>query len=116
MDYNTYPPKFGRSLTVLPNGEDYNTPHLLGGTSYSPNVAYLTPWGEGVSGAKSQQTGAGSPLQEARSGGSRSGAVLRALGWQKGVSGRWEAGEEGVESPLQHTVVLRRREQAVQAR
>ena len=52
-------------------------------------------------------------LQEA--GGSRNGAMLRALGWEEGVSQWWEAREAGAESPMQHTAVLGRRVQAVQA-
>ena len=44
------------------------------------------------------------------------GVMLWALDWEEGVS-RWcEAGEAGAESPLQHTTVLGRRIQAVQAR
>ena len=70
----------------------------------------------GCGGVESQEAGAGSPLQEA--GSSRSGAMLQALGWEEGVSWRCEAREEGTESPLrlQHTIVLGRRVQAVQAR
>ena len=87
--------------------------------SYSLNVAYLACGGaEGGTGdgAGSQVAGAGSLLQEA--GGGRSGVILRALGWEEGVSWRCEAREEGTESPLrlQHTIVLGRRVQAVQAR
>ena len=41
--------------------------------------------------------------------------MLRALGWEEGVSRRCEAREAGVESPLLHTIVLGRRVQAVQA-
>ena len=52
-------------------------------------------------------------LQEA--GGSRNGAMLRALGWEEGVSPQCKAREEGAESPLWHTIVLGRRVQAVQA-
>ena len=61
----------------------------------------------------SQEAGAGSLLQEA--GGSRSGVMLRALGWEEGVSQQCEAREAGVESPLWHTAVLGRGVQAVQA-
>ena len=69
----------------------------------------------GCGGVESQEAGAGSPLQEA--GSSRSGAMLRALGWEEGVSQQCKAREAGVESPLRHTIVLgRRRVQAVQAR
>ena len=76
-------------------------------------MAYLAGWEE-PDGVGSQEAGAGSLLQEA--GGGRSGAMLWALGWEEGVS-RWcEAGEAGAESPLQHTTVLGRRIQAVQAR
>ena len=49
-------------------------------------------------------------LQEAT--GRRNGAMLRALGWEEGVSRRCEAREAGAESPLRHTVVLGRRVQA----
>ena len=63
---------------------------------------------------ESQEAGAGSLLQEA--GGSRSGVMLRALGWEEGVSWRCKAREAGAESLLQHTIVLGRRVQAVQAR
>ena len=81
-----------------------------GGASYRLNVAHL---GGGASGVGSQEAGSGSPLQEA--GGGRSRAMLRALGWEEGVS-RWcEAREVGAEFPLQHTIVLGRRVQAVQA-
>ena len=54
------------------------------------------------------------PLQEAGSGG-RSGAMLRALGWEEGVSLRYKTREAGAESLLWHTIVQRRRVQAVQA-
>ena len=49
-------------------------------------------------GAGSQEAGAGSLLQEAGGGSSR--AMLRALGWEEGVSQRCEAREAGAESPL----------------
>ena len=62
----------------------------------------------------SQEAGAGSLLQEA--GGSRSGVMLRALGWEEGVSPRCEARGAGAESLLRHTIVLGRRVQTVQAR
>ena len=54
----------------------------------------------GGGGAGSQEAGAGSPLQEARGG--RSGAMLRALGWEEGVSWWCETREAGAESPLRH--------------
>ena len=57
-----------------------------GGASYSLNVAYLACWGWGGGKVGSQEAGAGSPLQEA--GSSRSGVMLRALGWEERVS-RW---------------------------
>ena len=43
--------------------------------------------------------------------------MLRALGWEDGVSWRCEAREAGAESllRLQHTIVLGRRVQVVQA-
>ena len=47
--------------------------------------------------------------------GGRSGAMLRALGSEEGVSRQWEAKEAGMESLLWHTIVLGRRVQAVQA-
>ena len=47
--------------------------------------------------------------------GNSSGEMLRALGWEEGVCGWCEATEAGTESPLQHTIVLGRRVQAVQA-
>ena len=42
--------------------------------------------------------------------------MLRALGWEERVSWWREAREAGAESLLQHTIVLGRRVQAVQAR
>ena len=69
--------------------------------------------GGGSGGAGSQEAGAGSPLQEA--GGGRSGVMLRALGWEEGVSPWCIAREAAAESPLWHTVVLGRRVPAVQA-
>ena len=65
-------------------------------------------------GAGSQEAGAESLLQEAS--GSRSGAMLQALGWAEGVSPQCEAREAGAESPLWRTIVLARRVQAAQAR
>ena len=65
----------------------------------------------GGSEAESQVAGAGSPLQEARS-----GAMLWALGWEEGVSQQCEVREAAVKSPPRHTIVLGRRVQAVQAR
>ena len=62
----------------------------------------------------SQEAGAGSLLQEA--GSDRSGAMLRALGWEEGVSWWCEARGAGAESLLWHTIVLGRRVQEVQAR
>ena len=62
----------------------------------------------------SQEAGAGSLLQEA--GGSRSGVMPGALAWEEGFSWWCEAREAGVESPLQHAIVLGRRVHAVQAR
>ena len=62
----------------------------------------------------SQEAGAGSPLQEACC--SRSEVKLRPLDWEEGVSQLSEAREAGAESLLQHTIVLGRRVQAVQAR
>ena len=53
-------------------------------------------------------------MQEARSR-SRSGMMPQALGWEEGVSWQCEARETGAESPLQHTIELGRRVQAVQA-
>ena len=41
--------------------------------------------------------------------------MLRALGWEEGVSQWCEAREAGAESPLWHTIVLGRRVQVVQA-
>ena len=41
--------------------------------------------------------------------------MLPALGWEEGVSWRCKARETGAESPLWHTVVLRRRVQGAQA-
>ena len=41
--------------------------------------------------------------------------MLRALGWEEGVSRQCEAREAGAESLLRHTIVLGRRVQAVQA-
>ena len=80
--------------------------------SYSPNVAYVACYrGDGRVG--SQEAGAGSLLEEA--GGGRSGAMLRALGWEEGVSQWCEAREAGAESLLRHTIVLGRRVWAVQA-
>ena len=72
LDYKTHPPIWEEN----------------GGAFYSPNVAYLAQegWGAGSGGggAESQESGAGSPLKEA--GDSRSGAMLRTLGWEEGVS------------------------------
>ena len=62
----------------------------------------------------SQEAGAGSLLQEACGG--RSGAMPRTLGWEEVVPGWCEVREAGAESLLQHTIVLGRRVQAVQAR
>ena len=42
--------------------------------------------------------------------------ILRARGWEKGVSWQCEVREAGAESPLRHTMVLGRRVEAVQAR
>ena len=53
-------------------------------------------------------------LQEAS--GSRSEAMLQALGWEEGVPRHYKAREAGAESLLRHTIVLGRRVQAVQAR
>ena len=41
--------------------------------------------------------------------------MLWALGWEEGVSKQHEAREAGAEFQLQHTIVLERRVQAVQA-
>ena len=68
----------------------------------------------GGGGVGSQEAGTGSLLREACGG--KSGVMLRALGWEEVVPGRCEPREAGAESPLQHTVVLGRRVQAVQAR
>ena len=87
--------------------------------SYSPNVACPARWqrggGHGSGGVGSQEAGAGSLLQEA--GSSRSGAMLQPLGWEEGMSWQCEAREAGAESllRLQHTIVLGRRVQVVQA-
>ena len=64
-------------------------------------------------GAGSPEAGAGSLLQEA--GGGKSGVMLRALGWEEGVSQLCQAREAGAESLLQHSIVLGRSVQAVQA-
>ena len=37
--------------------------------------------------------------------------ILRALGWEEGVSWWWEVREAGAESPLRHIIVLGRRVQ-----
>ena len=96
---------------VIPYFSDYKmhspAPHPIweenGGASYSPNVAYLAHWVWGSSGgAGSQGAGVGSLLQEA--GGCRSGAMLRALGWEEGVSRPCEAREAEVESLLPDTI------------
>ena len=73
-----FPPKCGRKMGV------HLIVRLLGG-------------GGGGGDAGSQEAGAGSLLQEA--GGSRSGVMLGALGWEEGFSWWCEAREAGVESP-----------------
>ena len=67
-------------------------------------LTWLAVGAGGSSGAGSQEAGTGSPLQEA--GGGRSGVMLRALGWEEGMSQWCEAREVGAESPLWHTIVL----------
>ena len=54
--------------------------------------------------------------QEQEAGSDRRRVMLRALGWEEGMSQQCEVREAGVESQLRHTTVLGRRVQAMQAR
>ena len=105
--------------TELPYFSDYkmHTPQIWeenGGASYSPNVAYLVYGGRGqwsgVTGRRSRVAAA------AGSRGRQDWGDAVGPGLGGGGVPVVDAREAGAESPLQHTIVLGRRVQGVQAR